>query len=248
MRPVLLSLLALTFSVPAWAGTISLSSADGVALSAELQGGGDRGIVLIHGKGEDRAAVSELTKVFGGSKNLVVAVDLRGHGASKGDADSLASVADVEAAIKYVRGKGVKTVSVVGVGLGANLALVAASKDPEVHDIVMISPALNHDGVKASAGLSGFGERPVLMVIGQGDALATKAANMLDDRMAGSTVEVLPVEGSGSKLVKQSSELPTMILGWWADMSKSEQEAKATAETSPMGEDLKTTGKKLGER
>lgn len=234
------------FSMPAYASTVSLKSADGVVLSGQLEGSGARGVVLVHGHGEDHTAIAELVKAFASAKMQVLAVDLRGNGASKGTIDPLKADADVAAAVAYLRGKGQKQIALVGTGMGGNLSFLAASKDPSIDAVVMISPALNHQGVKASTALEGYGDRPILLVASQSDGLGTKAANMLAERLKQPTVEMVDVDGTGSKLVKYAPDLPGMVLNWLAEVYKTD-EAKGP-DLATENEGLKTSGVKLGER
>ena len=234
------------FSTPAYASTVSLKAADGVALSGQLEGSGPRAVVLVHGHAEDHTAVAELMKAMSSAKIQVLSIDLRGNGASKGTIDPLKADADVTAAIAYLRTKGQKQIALVGAGMGGNLAFLAASKDPTVDAVVMISPALNHQGVKASAALESYGDRPILMVTSSSDGLGTKAANMIGERLSKATIETVAVDGSGSKLVKYAPDLPGLVLNWLAEVYKADEATGPNLATENEG--LKTSGVKLGER
>lgn len=235
------------FSSPAFAGTVRVTTADRVSLSAQSEGSGDHGVLVVHDNDQDHTSVAELTKAFGDAQMMVLSLDLRGHGKSSGNADPAASVKDVAAGVAYLRKRGAKQVSIVGVAMGGNLAFNAAAQDAEVTNVVMISPALNHDGVKASTGLEGYGERPILMVVGSDDPLGRKAANLLADRLENATVEVLGANGAGTTLVKRATDLPTMVVTWLSDINdKMAQEQKADLSTE--NEQLETSGTKLGER
>lgn len=241
-------LLALTlFSTPAFAGTIRLTTEDRVSLSAQLEGAGSHGVVLVHDNAQDHTSVAELTKAFSEAHMKVLALDLRGHGDSKGTADPLASAKDVAAGVDYLRKQGATQVSIVGVSMGGNLAFLAASQDPQVANVVMISPALNHDGVKASAALEGYGPRPILMLIGGNDPLGEKAANLLGDRLANAQIQKLAASGAGTTLVKRAVDMPETVINWLTDIhAKMVEQQKADLSTS--NEKLETSGTKLGER
>lgn len=235
------------FSTPAFAGTVRVTTADRISLSAEVEGSGEHAVLVVHDNDQDHTSVAELTKAFSDAQMLVMSIDLRGHGASKGVMDPIASLQDVAAGVDYLRKRGAKQISIVGVALGGNLAFQAAAQDPEVTNVVMISPALNHDGVKASTGLEGYGERPILMVVGGNDPLGTKAANLLAERLPNATVEVLDASGAGTTLVKRATSLPDTLVNWLSDIStKMAQDQKADLSTE--NQKLETSGTKLGER
>ena len=245
---VAVRLLALAlFSTPAFASTVRLTTSDRVSIVGELDGMGDHGVLVVHDNAQDHTSVVELTRAFSEAHMKVLAIDLRGHGGSKGTADPLASTKDLAAGIDYLRKQGAKQVSIVGVSLGGNLAFQAASGDPAVANVVMISPALNHDGVKASAALAGYGPRPVLMIVGSDDPLGMKAADLLGDRLPGATVEVMMANGSGTTLVKRATDLPEVVINWLTDIHAT-MSAKQKADLSTSNEKLETSGTKLGER
>ncbi|MEZ4318204.1 MAG: alpha/beta hydrolase [Myxococcota bacterium] len=240
--------LAALFSARADARTVSFTTSDSIALSADHQGSGDRGVVLIHGNGDDRSGWGDLTAALGAQGMQAMAIDLRGHGASKGEADPLKMMADVNAAIAYLRGKGVKHVTLVGSKLGATLALAAAAKDPAVEAVVMISPNLTTNGVKVSSSLKGYGERPLLMIAGEDDTVSRKAIDLIDNEVPNATVQILESGGSGMALVNRAANLETTLIAWATGNQKA-----AAGDLSPemkMGEaaNLETTGTKLGER
>lgn len=85
----------------------------------------------------------------------VIAIDLRGHGASEGNWRSFsprefnAVVLDVKAAKDYLISRGVKPgrMGIVGASIGANIALRYAAEDGEIKTVVLLSPGLNYRGV-----------------------------------------------------------------------------------------------------
>lgn len=88
-----------------------------------------------------------------------LAIDLRGHGASDGgpkgyeqfsDAEHQASVKDLEAALKYLEGKGAapKRTSLIGASIGANLALAWLAEHEEYTRAVLLSAGKNYRGIE----------------------------------------------------------------------------------------------------
>lgn len=247
---LLLGLVVGTTGSIAHAGTIGLTTSDGVRLSADHDGKGEHGIVFLHGHGEDRNGWGDLPASLAAKGVQVVSLDLRGHGASQGDDDPLAMQADVEAAVAWLEKRGVTYITLVGSKLGGNLALVAAGSSDAVKNVVMVSPALNANGVKVTAGLKTFGERELLLVAGGDDALGLKAVNMIADNVDKSTVEVLDSGGSGMKLVNRATNLETLLFTWGSGQRDAEKAAIPGVTGGNMEADtqaLETTGTKLGQ-
>lgn len=230
----------------AHAAPVTFKAADGATLSGDLAGKGERGVVLVHGAGGSQAEWAPLVKRLENIQSL--AVDLRGHGASKGDPDPLASIGDVAGAIAFLRARGVKKITLVGAGLGGNLALAAAGDDPSVEGVVMLSPQLNASGVKASASLAKLGERPLLLVAGADDALALKASELISNSAPSAKVQVVANGGSGIAMLNRASELEGSLVAWiQGAFAVSEGDLSPQVKMNTEVKDIQTTGKRIGE-
>jgi alpha-beta hydrolase superfamily lysophospholipase len=86
-----------------------------------------------------------------------LAFDLRGHGESQGTigADLGEMVADVQAARRFLAGRGDVTgrVGLAGASLGASLAAIAAAGDPTISSLALLSPTLDYRGVRIEAAM-----------------------------------------------------------------------------------------------
>lgn len=216
MKHILIALIgvALSFSSVAEAGRVSVTTTDGVSISADHRGSGEHGVILVHSFHTDRTGWGDLSEVFDRQGASVISLDLRGHGSSRGEATPVDMAKDVAAAAKYLRARGAKKITVIGAGLGGNVAFAAAAADAEITDVVMISPRLDANGVKISASLLKFGRRPLLLLSGSDDQLSIKAANMMADRIDSATVEVLSASGSGLKLINRDSSIQGILVSW----------------------------------
>ncbi len=229
------------------AGTVGITTSDGVRLSADLEGKGEHGIVFVHGNTGDRSGWGDMPQTLAAKGGVqVITLDLRGHGASKGDSDPTRMQADVEAAIQYLEKRGATYITLVGTKLGGNLSLVAAGSSEAVRNVVMISPALNANGVKVTAGLKTFGDRELLLIAGSDDALALKAVNLIADNVEKSSVEVLDSGGSGMQLVNRATDIETLLYTWGSGQRDAEQKSRPGVSDEPPSA-LETTGTKLGE-
>jgi len=125
---------------PMPAETVSIAG-DGVTLEGWLfrAHGERRGtIVYLHGVADNRTSATVAAKRFVQQGYDVLAYDSRALGNSTGDACTYGyyEKRDLGKAIDYL---GVPSVSVVGVSLGAAVALQAAADDPRVRSVVAIS-------------------------------------------------------------------------------------------------------------
>lgn len=124
------------------ASSVQITTVDGLTLDARLW---DRGparlVIYLHEFREDQSAwwreASE-----GTSQASALTLDLRGHGESEGDHEDVEGmVRDVEAAIAFAREHGFRRVMLVGAGMGAAVAIVAAVEVPDVTVVGLSAPA-----------------------------------------------------------------------------------------------------------
>jgi pimeloyl-ACP methyl ester carboxylesterase len=212
-------------ALPALAAPVGLTSADGSHLSAERYGSGKRGVLLVHDEARSRADWGTLGPRLASAGYLVLAVDLRGHGASKlatplAEADWPKLVGDVKSGIDWLGAQGATELHVVGAGFGANLALVAAA-DPRVTDLVLLSPTLSAHGVRVSTAIGPFGKRPLLVVASRDDALALKAATWVEQQAVGpKELATYTGAGSGARMLATAPDLEGRIVGWLASAGR----------------------------
>jgi uncharacterized protein len=111
---------------------VTLPATDGITLAGQFYETASRpapGVVLVHMQSRTRADWDEVAQQLEAAGMTVLAIDLRGHGASGGAAAPLAAmVPDVRAAVQWLSTRpGVRpdAMGVAGASLGANLALLA---------------------------------------------------------------------------------------------------------------------------
>lgn len=206
----------------AFAGDVSLKAADGTALKAISAGDtSKRGVVLVHMLGRQAEDWKFFADRLARSGMRSVAVDLRGHGGSARsgeeltEADFAAMSADVTAAVAWLRDQGVTEVSCAGASIGANLCLQVAAKDPDIVNVVALSPGLNYKGVTVVDALGAYGERPLLLVASEEDRYAAKTALVLDERAKGQHhYEMLQEAGHGTKMLNRDPGLEGLVMSW----------------------------------
>ncbi|HUB81569.1 MAG TPA: alpha/beta fold hydrolase [Bryobacteraceae bacterium] len=152
--------ISLTFVLAAVAAAqqhISFATEDGGKICADLYGQGARAVVLAHGGRFDKESwrIQAGSLVSAGFR--VLAIDFRGFGCSTGpgqtDFDNAPFENDVLAAVRYLKARGAKTVSVVGGSFGGGAAGDASIKSApgEIDRVVFLgaAPNLPADGLKS---------------------------------------------------------------------------------------------------
>lgn len=211
--------LARTFVGPT---DLTLTTEDGVEVAityTPTQGSTPPAVVMIPDLGVDRGAWSGLAGELASRGVASVALDLRGHGDSSGDADaSPAEFAnDIRAAVRFLRERedidGVR-VCLVGGGESANLAAHYGIDDQLLLGLALLSPTLEGSGVKTVDALHGFGARPVLLMAAKGDAGPAGSLAVLEDKAKGA-VEVFQANGSAHGVALIDDFLSrAKLLGW----------------------------------
>ncbi|MDX1579119.1 MAG: alpha/beta hydrolase [Gemmatimonadota bacterium] len=248
---------ALALSVmaaPAWGGTITLKAKDGRTLKADSRGSGDKCVVLIHGKERTSADFEWLTGRLADNGFRVVALDLRGHGASGGsleDATWDAMPHDVHAATKYLARQGAEEIILIGSEFGASLALYAAAEDERVTSLVLLSPEIvKLKETPMGDAMDAYGERSVLIIADDSIKMDNRTAAFLHDRAQGPKhLEWSTGAGEGIKMLNRKAGLEGLILSWLngtyevLNRDLTDTRELDASET----DDIETSGKKFGE-
>lgn len=126
--------------VPEGFEQVKLETDDGVSLAAWYRPP-DNGaaIILIHGAGASRESLRPYAEMLAGQGYGVLALDLRGHGESKGKTNRLGwqGTRDVGAAVDFLQGRSeVQSIGGLGLSMGGEVLLGAAGDYPEIQAIV----------------------------------------------------------------------------------------------------------------
>ncbi|MGI9658210.1 MAG: alpha/beta hydrolase [Gaiellaceae bacterium] len=155
---------------------VEIECGDGVVIRGELSGKAERWAILLHDVGDDLDSWGVMRGELISAGMRVLALDLRGHGASDGEWSPEACIADIEAAIRYCRASEPRSVYLVGAGQGATASIVAAGAEP-VHAVVCLSPALELEGVDPAR--LRVSRAPKFITVGSSDEQAMSAAQQL---------------------------------------------------------------------
>lgn len=241
--------LALTLgpAFPALARDTTLKAADGTAIHAVVEGTGTTGVVLLHGAEGSAADWAGVIDTLASRGLRVVAVDLRGHGTSQGDAADTANMAaDVNAAVAYLKSKGATRVGLVGAGFGSAVALHVAAADAEIGPLVLLGPTLSAPGFSIGDDLEKLGDCRLMIIAGADDPSGSRAAKAIAGKAKGpGKVELVGGARGDIDLIRRSAKIEGSVVGWFT----SAEEAEAQQATLSTGElkDVETTGKKFGE-
>ena len=122
---------------------VSFPTTDGGIVFADVYGRGDRGVVMAHGGQFTKESWAAQAQTLAEAGFRAVAIDFRGRGESRGgpDSDDEAFHNDVLAAVRYLRGTGAKTVSVVGASFGGWAAALASVEAPpgEIDRLILLA-------------------------------------------------------------------------------------------------------------
>ncbi len=124
---------------------VTFPTPDGWTIHADLYGTGERGVVLVPGAKFVKGSWEKQARVLEKAGFRVLAIDLRGFGASKeGPAGARTEggfAMDVLAAVRYLHEQGARTVAVVGASMGGNAteAALVKSKPGEIDRVVLLA-------------------------------------------------------------------------------------------------------------
>jgi dienelactone hydrolase len=203
---------------------ISLRTDDGVSLAGTWYEPASRpapAVILVHMLHRSRkdwdAAASRLAAEGIGA----LAIDLRGHGDSQGDAGAELSsmLHDIRAARRHLAGRFDvvhSKIGIAGASAGANLAALDAAAEPGIASVVLLSPSLDYRGLRIEAAVRKYGNHPVLLVAGEDDPYALRTVKDLQKGGGGiREILLLPAAGHGTNMLSHSPDLQRQLVDWF---------------------------------
>ena len=167
--------------------------------------------LLLHGYGEDRSVWREFRRELLSRGWAVMALDLRGHGQSKTRNQTPMQATqewrnsphefpvDLDPALDWLKARprvNTQKIVVIGADIGANLALIASGRFPEVRTVVAIKPNLA-ESLAMAGSAQDFQPRSALIVV----ADANEGNRIRALVKAPSRVQVVPLSGGTSQSV-----------------------------------------------
>lgn len=132
--------------------SVSFKAEDGWVIHGAVYGTSERAVVLIHGGRFTKESWAPQAQQLVKAGFRVLAIDLRGYGMSTDGPSSLntgfGSPLDALAAVKFLRERGAKTISIVGASMGADAAAGAsiASKAGDIDRLVLLAGSGDQPG------------------------------------------------------------------------------------------------------
>lgn len=181
MKKLMLLLLLLLLVMPVYAqDEVAIPASDGLMLVGDYYpSDSGKAVLLLHMLSSNRRAWDSLIPSLTEQGFAVLAIDMRGHGATRGGSDWTLAEDDVQVLIDWLREQGAEQVAIVGASIGSNLALRGAANDEQVVTAVALSPGLEYRGVTTEDALTLIGERPVLLVAERKDTYSAVSVTQL---------------------------------------------------------------------
>ncbi len=205
---------------------VTFRAEDGVALTGTWYEPSARpgpAVILVHMLHRSRRDWDALASRLASEGIGALAIDLRGHGDSQawvpGDPPDYSSlVQDVRAAYRFLSSRSdvqQNRIGIAGASLGANLAVLAASGDPSVASLALLSPSLDYRGLRIEAAAKKL-VRPVLLVASDDDPYALRSAKELQKAGGGTRELLVPSHaGHGTTMLARDGDLGRALVDWF---------------------------------
>jgi len=208
---------------------VEFTTSDGVKIAATIYEPSEGGeakpaVVALHGEGLDRSEWESIGPEFARRDITLLAIDLRGHGESgrpEGAAVAAAAdmVKDVAAAVAHLRGTVLadgKKIGLLGDGLGASVAILAATRDKKIATVACFSPDPDAGGLPILKLLSRWGDRPVgLFGTEKGSGGDLRKLKRSLKKVPAAEIVTLPGDGKGPKLFEKVENADLLAVQWF---------------------------------
>jgi pimeloyl-ACP methyl ester carboxylesterase len=200
---------------------ISFETADGVSIAGSWSApeGSRVSVLLLHMWPSTKESWEPFQVLLAERKIASLAIDLRGHGESSGEQKQDASemCGDVEAALTWMEGR-TPPRGIAGASIGANLALRAMAKYPNLIAGVLLSPGLAYHGVTTLDAAEKLNDHQSLLFLASegDDQESADAVYMLmkHARVQDKNRELLQNAGHGTGMFQSHSEAMVMCANW----------------------------------
>lgn len=185
------------------------------------------GVVFVHMMPATKESWRTLARAFQERGYAGLAVDLRGHGESSGgprgyqqftDEEHQKSILDLDAAAKWLFGKGIvpTQLAFVGASIGANLSLKYLADHPEIPAAVLLSAGVNYRGIVSEPTAAALRKNQRIFLVSAKD----DGENVIENRVIATSVakevekelEIYESGGHGTELLASQSKLQDQIL------------------------------------
>ena len=203
---------------------VSLLTSDGVSLKANYypslksESKNDL-LLLLHGAYQDSNSWNSFRITAQEAGYAAFTVDFRGHGQSDGEKTFDASMDyDVEAALDWLHTSldvSEQQIALIGESLGANLALRAGARHPDIPTVILLSPGMILWEISIKEAIFDYGPRPLLMIATEEDSYPAETVRQLDKLTQGThKLLFFPGEQHGTEMIDTQPNLAILMLTW----------------------------------
>ena len=203
---------------------VNLLTSDGISLNAHYYPPMNSEsetvtLLLLHGAYEDSNSWNDFRKIAQDEGYAVFTVDFRGHGHSDGEKTFVEAMDnDVDAALDWLEnslGVSEQQIALMGESLGANLALRAGARHPEIPAVILLSPGMLLWKISISEAIVSYGSRPLLLVASEEDGYPAATVRQLDEQARGfHELLLFPGAEHGTKMLEANPNLSLQMLTW----------------------------------
>jgi len=203
---------------------VNLLTSDGISLNAHYYPPMNSKsetvtLLLLHGAYEDSNSWNDFRKIAQDEGYAVFTVDFRGHGHSDGEKTFVEAMDnDVDAALDWLEnslGVSEQQIALVGESLGANLALRAGARHPEIPAVILLSPGMLLWKIGINEAIVSYGSRPLLLVASKEDGYPAATVRQLDEQAQGfHELLLFPGAEHGTKMFEANPNLSLQMLNW----------------------------------
>jgi len=202
---------------------VSFRAVDGRTVNALLMEANTRpapAVVLVPMLGRPKDDWQVVAQRFADSGITALAIDLPGLNLPSDSAELIGWSGNIRAAVEYLAQRPVDvragSIGVVGASLGANLTVAAASGDPHVRSIALVSPSLDYRGVRIEVPMKTYGARPALLVASLHDPYAARSVRELARDQSGMRqMRWSETAAHGTVLLARDPDLVTSLIEWF---------------------------------
>jgi pimeloyl-ACP methyl ester carboxylesterase len=179
---------------------VQFTATDGVQLVGHLDGARGPGIVFAHSRRTDQRSWRAFADETAAAGFRTLTFDFRGYGESGGEQDVGTVDRDLEGAYRYLVGRKIRPIFLVGASMGGTAVLLVGARVP-VAGIATLSAPLTLGDLDATPVLPSL-QGAKLFVAAEGDAAAAAALKLVSERAPDPKImRVLPGNAHGMDLM-----------------------------------------------
>ena len=175
-------------------------------------------VLLMHHGGGQKESWYDFAPLLVEAGYVALAVDLRAHGETGGGSDWDLGLTDAIRWIDWLSEQDAVDpdhISIVGASIGGDLGLNVMAADERVQTIVVLSPAVEVDGITTPDAVEAIGDRPVFLVSGDGDPASMEAVITLFPLMSGDgQVRIYDTSACCTFFFLTEDDLADSIIAW----------------------------------